>query len=506
MKKINIELSGVCMSTNCKREIIKDLDMNISCDRVALTGRNGVGKSTLLNLIVGDISPTKGRVVVSHSPYYIGQYLDSSNQSEGLKGILNLLSELELPRDLIKAELLNAGLKLDLSNVRIDHLSHGELRKLKLLVAKLTKPEILILDEPTQDLDSQGVAWLKSWLPLWQGALIVASHRKCLLEEFEHFFIMGEQGCSYFNGNYETLELKLVKDHEKSQRRYFRSLNRLVEYEEHILHIARRRARKKQYGRINELGRATSRQCLNQKRDYAQVKHGRMKHIRDSRIAALRDCTKSTRRALQVDLPMEAILPQFTRPRGKPLLKLEDVSYSIGKRHLFKGVNLSIHDDRLAVCGANGTGKTSLLKVMMGAIEPASGRVTRRGRSIGYISQGATNWMLEDSLLQYLSVYSSCSPEDLAELMVTHKFPLALAERPLKSLSPGERLRAALICLFQQGPKVQLLVLDEPTYSLDVLGQVALKNILRAWQGGVVITSHDCEFLEEIGVESYMQL
>lgn len=507
MKKVNIELSGVCMSTSCKREIFKDLDLNISCDRVALIGRNGVGKSTLLNLIVGNFGPTKGQVTLSHNPHFVGQYLDSSNQVEELKKTLDLLSELKFPQDLLRNELLKAGLRFDLANLRIGHLSHGELRKLKLLAAKLAKPEILILDEPTQDLDSQGITWLKSWLPLWQGALLVVSHRKCLLEEFEHFFIMEEQGCSYFNGNYETLELKLAKDHEKSQRRYFRGLNRLVEYEEHILHITRRRARKKQYGRINELGRATPRQRLNQKRDYAQVKHGRMKHVRDSRIAALRDWTKSTRRALQVDLPMEPVLPRFTQVQGKPLLKLEDVSYSIQNRDLFKKMNLSLSDDKLAICGVNGVGKTTLLKIIMGEVKPISGRVTSREQSIGYISQGATNWMLGDSLLQYLSCHScSSSPKDIVELILSHKFPLALAERPLKSLSPGERLRAALICIFQQDPEVKLLVLDEPTYSLDLLGQLALKNILKAWQGGLVITSHDGEFLEEIGVESYMQL
>ena len=507
MKNINIELSGVCMSTNCNREILKDLDMHIACERVALIGRNGVGKSTLLKLIIGSLHPAKGRVSLSHKPYYISQYLASEAQEKELKNSLELIRNLELSYEEIEKEFVTAGLKLELLGSENYHLSHGELRKLKLLVAKLSQPEILILDEPSQDLDNLGIQWLMSWLPKWPGALIVASHRKCVLKDFEHFFIMGEQGCTYFHGTYENLELKMEKDHEKSQRQYLQSLNRLEEYEEHILHIARRRARKKQYGRINELGRATPKQCLNQKRDYAQVKHGRMKRIRDSRITDMRNTTKSARRAVKVSLAMEPILPVLELASEKPALTLGNILYSIKNRSLFKDLNLSISNDKVAICGANGTGKTTLLKLMVGSIKPLKGRVLRDQQQIAYISQGAANWFLEDSLLQCLSFQNGeKSPEDLAELIISHKFPLALAQRPLKSLSPGERLRAALICIFQQDPVKRLLILDEPTYSLDLIGQRALKSILKAWKGGLVITSHDAEFLEEIEVKDYLYL
>ena len=204
---------------------------------------------------------------------------------------------------------------------------------------------------------------------------------------------------------------------------------------------------------------------------------------------------------------MEPILPVLAPASEKPVLTLESISYSIKNKNLFKDLNLSIRNDRVAICGANGTGKTTLLKLMTGLINPSKGRVIRDYEQMAYISQGAENWFLEDSLLQYLSFQNEDnSPEDLTELILSHKFPLALAQRPLKSLSPGERLRAALICIFQQDPAKPLLVLDEPTYSLDIIGQRALTSILKAWQGGLVITSHDHDFLEEIGVEKYMNL
>jgi ATPase subunit of ABC transporter with duplicated ATPase domains len=98
------------------------------------------------------------------------------------------------------------------------------------------------------------------------------------------------------------------------------------------------------------------------------------------------------------------------------------------------------------------------------------------------------------------------NPEDSAKLLLAHRFPLALSERSLRSLSPGERARAALICLFSRSPAVELLILDEPTFSLDLVGVQALTNALKLWPGGLVVASHDRRFLEEVGVDRTIQL
>jgi ATPase subunit of ABC transporter with duplicated ATPase domains len=105
-----------------------------------------------------------------------------------------------------------------------------------------------------------------------------------------------------------------------------------------------------------------------------------------------------------------------------------------------------------------------------------------------------------------LSTQGSGASEDLAALLVAHKFPLALAERPLRSLSPGERARAARSWLFRRSPAVELLVLDEPTYSLDLVGQRAMTDALRAWPGGLVVASHDRAFLAAIATRTWIDL
>jgi ATPase subunit of ABC transporter with duplicated ATPase domains len=118
---------------------------------------------------------------------------------------------------------------------------------------------------------------------------------------------------------------------------------------------------------------------------------------------------------------------------------------------------------------------------------------------------GGANWMLEDSLFDQLSMLGG-SGDNAAKLLASHKFPLALAERPLRSLSPDERTRAALICLFRRSPTIEAPILDEPTFSLDLLGQRALTNALRAWPEGLVVASHDHAFLSEVGVDRVIQL
>jgi len=187
------------------------------------------------------------------------------------------------------------------------------------------------------------------------------------------------------------------------------------------------------------------------------------------------------------------------------VLTLHGVSAHLRARCLFESLDLRAARERVAVVGPNGAGKTTLLEIMLGQRRPSAGLARRKLSKIGYIEQGGTNWQLDESLLAQLN-RSGASPERCAQLLVAHKFPLALGQRPLRSLSPGERARAALICLFERTPAVELLILDEPTFSLDLLGQRALTQALRAWPGGLIVASHDREFLQQIGVERTIQL
>jgi ATPase subunit of ABC transporter with duplicated ATPase domains len=317
--------------------------------------------------------------------------------------------------------------------------------------------------------------------------------------------LISESGCRYFCGALAELEEELLREHGESEQRYIRNLHRLAAEEEHTLHVARRKARKKRHGRTSELDRASPKILLNQKRDHAQVSHGRLAKLRQERLASLRSFTQSTRRALNVSLALHLPVPILPPEVDPHLLTLRQVSASDGARCVFESLDLRLGRQRVAVVGPNGSGKTTLLQIMLGQRDPSAGSAERNAAKIGHVEQGAANWLLDDSLLAQLSLFGA-SPESAAQLLIAHKFPLALGQRALRSLSPGERARAALICLFARAPALELLILDEPTFSLDLLGQRALTQALRAWPGGLVIASHDREFLTEVGVDRTIQL
>lgn len=462
-----IQLSEARITTPNGRALFDGLSLQLANERVALVGRNGVGKSSLLEVLAGLSDVQSGQVKLGGKVHLVPQRVVQ-------RGVL---------------------------------LSYGEQRKRALLEAFRSGADLLLLDEPTEDLDDVGIAWLRQALKAWEGGLLVASHDRRLLGDFDQFFITSESGCRAYTGTLEGLQELLEKEAHEGQHRYASNLQRLVEREEQIEHIGRRRDRKKRRGRCNELDRATPKILLNTKRGQAQAYQGRMKKKREAQLEEVRQWTKSTRRALRVDLSLELPIPVLPAEESENIVVLQGATMELEGRTLFADLDLRIGRDRIAVVGPNGAGKTTLLDVMVGRRYPTKGKASCDLSKIGVIAQGGTDWLLDESLLAYLGrQVVQRHPDEWAKVLVAHKFPLALAERPLKSLSPGERARAALIALFQRTPAVELLVLDEPTYSLDLVGQRAMMHALRTWPGGLIVTSHDRDFLAAIGIDKVLEL
>lgn len=444
------------------RLLFSDLNLCLGREKVALVGRNGVGKSTLLQFLSGQTRPHKGAVTRRGEVILVPQQIPAGPDSPGRR------------------------------------------RQEYLREARWSGADLLLLDEPTQDLDESAVDWLLGWLSTWRDGLLVASHDRRLLDDFQHFFVMAESGCRYVSGTFEHLEQELERGFQAGEERYLRSLNHLLKQEEHSRKIALRRRRKEQYGRTSELDRATSRMRLNMKRNQAQVSHGRINKLREDRLEEVREWTKSARRTLKVALPLELEISEFSPGDRGPVIEASAISSTRDGRTLFCDVDLTLGRERVSVTGPNGAGKTTLLQTLTGDRRPDSGSVRVVRERLGVIEQGGANWMLEESLVGYLGRF--LEPEAIGGRLTAQKFPLALGERPLRTLSPGERVRAALLALLSQRPSIEALVLDEPSYSLDLLGQKALRDVLRAWPGGLVVAAHNSDFLEALGIDRTLKL
>ncbi|MEM7153878.1 MAG: ATP-binding cassette domain-containing protein [Myxococcota bacterium] len=502
-----LNVKGLGLLTMEGRALFRDLHLSLGREQVAIIGRNGVGKSTLLAMLAGQLRPDEGHVESSVTPYLVPQHPSRHEASTLLEHWqARVLEDPQIDRR-IEGLVHALGLSPLASITETEGLSGGELRKLHLLGAELAQPRLLLLDEPSEDLDDLGVQWLVRWLQSFEGGLLVASHDRRILRAFEHFFVVAESGCRYLAGPFDELERTLEREAEEQQRQYARNLSTLAAAERHHETVCRRRARKKNVGRLHELARCTPRSRLNGKRSYAQQSQARAAKIREARISAARGWAKATRRALAVTLPLELPTPEVGVGDGTPVIELRDVGLAIDGQPLCEGLNAELRRERVAVVGPNGAGKTSVLQVMLGERTPTTGAARCRRARIGSIAQGATDWMSDDSLVECLAAQRpEASLDAIARTLLLHRFPLALAQRPLRSLSPGERVRAALLCLFERGAEIESLVLDEPTHSLDIVGARALASALAAWPGGLVVASHDRELLEAIGIDRTITL
>jgi ATPase subunit of ABC transporter with duplicated ATPase domains len=358
-------------------------------------------------------------------------------------------------------------------------------------------PDFLFLDEPTHDLDASG----------FDGGLVVVSHDRRILRTFEDFLVASETGCEHVRGTFADVLAHLEDERQRVELAYVRTLHRLADQERQDERVRRRRQRKKNLGRLHEIRRAPSRAKLNSKRGYAQESQGKRAVLQRARLEAARTWAKATRRALGLDLPLDLSIPTLPGPSGDAIVTLDDVAAETGGRTLFSGMSLHLDRQRLAVIGPNGSGKSTLLEIISGDRSPSRGRSRSDTTRIGYVAQDASNWCRAESLFDELARTSELpNLEAVAQTLLAHRFPLALAERPLGLLSPGERLRAALICLLGRRPAPVLLVLDEPTAHLDLLGLAAVERLLASWPGGLVVASHDRELLDAIGIAQRIDL
>jgi len=461
-----LSTGGLCIESPAGRPLIRELNLSLGREPVAIVGRNGVGKSLLLAVLAGLESAQRGRVNCRGRRILVPQRLDD----DGVAG------------------------------------SPGERRRRQLAEAFRERPDLLLLDEPTQDLDADAIAWLVDCVRRWDAGLIVVSHDRRLLRLFADFFVVAESGCRHFSGSFDELVRDLEVESREAQEEYQRNLSRLDASERRHASDVGRRERKKNLGRVREIGRSKARILMNAKRGAAQASHGKRANLQQDRIQAARQWTKATRRALRVDLPLTVLLPELPADPGPPVARLEAIRACAGVRTLFAGLDLVVsRGDRLAITGPNGAGKTTLLEILVREREPSDGRVRTQLERIGYIAQDANNWKTRESLLEQL-IHAAIGPDEAAQILVGHRFPLALAERSLASLSPGERIRAALICLLHRRPVVEFLVLDEPNDALDFVGLAALERGLREWGGGLCVVSHDEEFLESVGVGQRIRL
>ena len=504
--------------------LFHDLTLSLDRRRVGLVGRNGSGKTTLLRTIAGELPLAAGSVVVSGRLAMLRQLPDDPNASLaealGLQAALARLRRIEagapLPHDWDEADWTlparlesaagRAGLVFD-PRRRLGTLSGGERTRLMLARLLLDEPEVLLMDEPTNNLDADGRAAVTRLLAEWKGGAIVASHDRGLLSGMDAIVELTGSGVHTVGGGWDVF----VQRREDERQRAATTL----ETSEARLRQARREAQAEREKQERRAGRgrriaqsgSAPKILLGAQKRRAEATTGRRYRLGEDLVAQAADAFAQARDRVDVLDPVRVTLPPCGLPAGHTVLRADGLTCEHGGRRLFGPLDLAITGPRrIAVGGANGTGKSTLLRIVAGLQEPSSGQVRQRTHRIALLDQDLALLPRTTALDAMRALNPGMSEHEAHAALAAFGFRNRWAGREVVGLSGGERVRLALAGLFSGAEPPWLLILDEPTNHLDFATVELLESALSGYDGAVLCVSHDPAFLAAIGIEATIVL
>ncbi|MGW1182363.1 ABC-F family ATP-binding cassette domain-containing protein [Streptomyces drozdowiczii] len=501
------------------------LDVTVGPGRTGLIGLNGAGKSTLLRLLAGELRPTGGRVTVSGEVGYLPQnlVLDTELRVDAALGIdtvreaLHAIEAGDVGEERFAAvgddwdveERARAALDgLGLGHIGLDRtigeMSGGECVMLRLAALLLARPDVLLLDEPTNNLDLYARQRLYAAIDAWHGVLVVVSHDRELLERVDQIADLRDSTVTWYGGNLSAYEAALAVEQEAAERMVRVAEADVQRQKRELAESQVRSARRRRYGqKLFDEGSVPKIVASARKRS-AQESAGKQRLLHASRLADAKERLDEAVEAVRDDDEIRVELPRTKVHPGRGVLVLRDLELAYGAR--VRGQYEVRGPERIALVGRNGAGKTTLLRTLAGELAPVSGEAVTEV-PLRFLPQRLD--VLDDALsvVENVARFAPDATNNHIRAKLAHfLFRGARADRAAGTLSGGERFRAALAALLLAEPAPRLLLLDEPTNNLDMASVRRLTAALDAYEGALVVASHDVPFLESLGITRWLLL
>ncbi|WP_456288268.1 ABC-F type ribosomal protection protein [Paenibacillus sp. AK002] len=529
-KDISMELQGKPLFEGIQLEVAEG-------ERIALYGRNGTGKTTLLSILAGELEPTSGVVEAilprerwgwlrqqdepeegdmsaidtvrsrSHPTLWelklrlagIEQGMNGGSAAE-MEQLLelygNLLERYESQNGFqweteVEKAMTMLGIGPEVWPVSYRELSGGQKTKVMLSALLVSAPKFLLLDEPTNHLDSESLVWLEQWLvSSYKGTVLFVSHDREFIDRVATAVceLTSEELRRYRGGytDYRREKERELREQEtlyRKQELARKALEESIRRYEEWFHKAHNAA-----GDVNEVKITASFYKAKAKKNISRY-HAKEKAL--ERLEAERVDKPRSGPKLNMELEGEAF-------GGRTLVQVKDICFGYGDQPLFNKLTFYLNrGDRLAVRGPNGSGKTTLLKLLLGEIDPQEGRITRNPSvKIGYFSQELEGLEPETTLLDSLLVIPGMTESRARTLLGSFLFRRDDVFKKMGQLSMGEKCRTAFLKLYFSG--AHLLVLDEPSNYLDVDTREVIEQVLVSFPGAIALVSHDRYLVRKI--------
>lgn len=496
------------------------LDGTFTTGRTGLVGRNGTGKSTLLRLIAGRLTPTSGRVDLAGDVGYLPQTLTLTGSTTvaellGIDTVLAALRAIE-SGDVDERHFEAIGDDWDIESRadealheigfgaadldrRVAEVSGGEAMLIAITGLRIRRTAITLLDEPTNNLDRATRATLARFVDTWPGTLVVVSHDLELLEHMDHTAELHAGSLGMYGGPYSAWAAHQEQEQAAALQAARGAQQALKVEKRQRVEAETKLARRERTAKKTQKDGGIPKILAGARANKAQGSAGAMRSTADDKVRTAQAAVDAADARVREEEHIHLVLPDPDVPRGRRLAEL----HAQGRDVVVQG------PERVALVGPNGSGKSTLLQQLVSGSAPVEGRahgalLTDR---VGYLPQRLDGLLEDASAVDNVKAVApgmetGAIRNQLARLLLRG----AGADRPVASLSGGERFRVSLATLLLADPPAQLLVLDEPTNNLDIASVEQLAQALDGYRGALLVVSHDHAFLERLGIDTVLEL